>query len=180
MDSLPTTIPQRSLNCCGRPPMGQPLLYPALLLLAGCLPAGWGGQAAIGPVVGYVRGRGVSVGWEGGAAEIPGATTDKPNLLLHFNLGMSWRPASKPGAPSDRLDYVAWEPVLYVVPITLGYGHSREEKSNPIVGAWAGSPAPAFGSGSCPDLRGTLFIAAGWRWSGVSEFYLTPKIGFLA
>ena len=147
-----------------------------LLSVSGCLTEVTALQGGLGPMVGYVPGRGFSAGWEGGGAMVHGKNDlDIPNLYLHFNGGMSWRPGSRSELPSDLLGYLVWEPVLGIVPVTLGYGYSSEEGSRPAVGAWLGALAPV--RRSCSEKCLSASVAVGYRWSGVGEFYLAPKLG---
>jgi len=150
---------------------------PLLLLFTGCASEFTSVQGGVGPVVGYVPGRGLSWGWEGGGLAVTGETRGLPDVYLHFNTGMSWRPGAKPAASKDLLSYLVWEPVLYVVPLTLGFSHSTEEGSNAMAGTWVGLPAPI--SGGCRSGCAMVSVALGYRWSGLGEFYLTPKVGLL-
>jgi hypothetical protein len=140
--------------------------------LAGCQ----GALASVGPVIGYVPGRGASYGWEVGGGQVFDVNASRPKLLLHFDGGMSWRRGgADPKLSADRLSYLVWEPVLYVVPVTAGVAWSRDGESMPMAGLWGGWPV----TGACGTKCLLFSIVAGYRWSGTSEFYFTPKVNLL-
>jgi len=159
----------------------------ALVLAFGWIAACGGQQIAAGPVIGYVQGRGFSAGWEAGGGPMH-ATPEVEiyNLFLRASGGMSWRPGPVGSAEYERITYLAWEPWL-VVGGTMGLCHSSASgKVDGLFGAWEAAPwvigAPRHTS--IVDYRYcspcyTVSLALGWRWSGASEFYLTPKLGIL-
>jgi len=158
--------------------------WAVLVLISACAttPDNWGGMGSAGPMVGYVVGRGMSFGWEagGGALGSPSTLTSsgphEANLIFHGNMGMSWRPTPQAGGYEPTL-YMAWEPGLGPLGATLGYSYASLDGPRPLGGGWAavGRPSSLVLCKPC----WTASVALGWRWNGVSEFYLTPKIGFI-
>jgi len=152
-----------------------------------------GQQIAAGPVIGYVQGRGFSAGWEAGGGPMRASAKNSSapevptqDLFLRASGGMSWRPGPAGSAEYDRITYLAWEPWL-VVGGTMGLYHSSAStRFDFLPGAWEAAPwvigAPRRNLST--DFRYcspcyTVSLALGWRWSGASEFYLTPKLGIL-
>jgi hypothetical protein len=89
---------------------------------------------------------------------------------------MSWRRLPGDG-PFQPTTYAAWEPAVGLIGATLGYAYSSREGSMPLLGAWAGA-ALSSSYVSCSPCA-TVSLALGWRWNGVSEIYLAPKVGFI-
>jgi hypothetical protein len=148
---------------------------------------GSGVQAAAGPVVGYVKGRGASLGWEAGGGpmktEVHGYAPELqfPSLIARVNLGMSWRPSAR-----ELVSYAAWEP-WYLVGGTLGAAYSTADRQvGLLAGVWEALPPWVWHPSSvavptspnCSPCY-TVTVAFGWRWSRGGEFYLAPKFGVL-
>jgi hypothetical protein len=89
---------------------------------------------------------------------------------------MSWRGLGDDSLKAERLTYLVWEPLLYVVPATVGVARSTEKGWTPMAGLWGGWPV----AGNC-GLRDCFVVTMtlGYRWSGASEFYVTPKLYFI-
>ena len=164
----------------------QRRFVPWLLVFAtGCAGRPLGVQGAVGPVFSYVIGRGRAFGWEasGGGVIARDQWNDRSpgpgdyNLLPRGSVGMSWRPSAAGASQKERLLFVAWEP-WYKLGWTLGYAHSSVSGSLPDLGAWAGAFLP-FGADryACIHGCGSFSLAIGYRWSGASELYVTPKLG---
>jgi len=156
----------------------------AALALASC---GGGLQVAAGPVVGYVKGRGTSLGWEAGGGPMRTVQRnyrtelESASLIARLNLGMSWRPSAR-----ELVGYAAWEPWL-LVGGTLGATYSWADRRVGLLGGfWEAAPwimkpeiAPGSpGSPSCSPCY-TVTVAIGWRWARGGEVYLAPKFGVL-
>jgi hypothetical protein len=179
----------RNLASSGRCQSASVIPIAAMLVLSAC---GTGEQLAAGPVVGYVRGRGWSAGWEagGGPMETPSAGTDPvptdSSLFSHFNVGMSWRPGASGTEGRERVTYAAWEPWL-LLGGTFGVAHSSADGNfRPLLGVWEAAPyvhairATDTNQAlwSCSPCY-TISLAIGWRWAGSGEFYVAPKFGIL-
>jgi len=144
-------------------------------------------QAAAGPVVGYVKGRGASLGWEAGGGPMKTeesnyrTTLEFPSLIARFNLGMSWRPSAR-----ELVSYAAWEPWL-LVGGTLGAAYSTADRQvGALGGLWEAAPVSVsqHRAGDLPTSPGcvpcyTVTVAIGWRWARGGEVYLAPKVGIL-
>jgi hypothetical protein len=162
-----------------------------LVFAIGCIAGCGGQQIAAGPVIGYVRGRGFSAGWEAGGGPMHTKSSyqlqvETYELFLRASGGMSWRPGPVGSAEHERITYLAWEP-WFVVGGTMGLYHSSASaKVGGLVGAWEAAPwvigarghAPVSDYTHCSPCY-TVSLALGWRWSGASEFYLAPKLGIL-
>jgi hypothetical protein len=160
-----------------------------LVLAVGASACASGVQLGAGPVVGYAQDRGFSAGWEasGGPFTTTGLDDEEPtvgSLITRFSVGMAWRPSAG-GVPGlEPLAYAAWEP-WFLVGGTVGVVKvSSEPRPLPMVGLWEAAPYIGGGqTGTMPLPKCspcyTLSIALGWRWSGASEFYLAPKLGFI-
>ena len=117
-----------------------------------------------GPVIGIRLGgregpRGV-FGFEGGGGFGP----------ERLNLGFERR-------DDKLLGYVELDP-WFLVGASLGFGIDSDGQPQPVLGVWEGLPV---GGGSC-DKGSTRYqpqvtIAAGYRFTGVHELYLTIKAG---
>jgi hypothetical protein len=70
--------------------------------------------------------------------------------------------------------YLQLDPWLYVGG-TLGVGVDARGEAHGVLGVWEGSPV-VYPS-SCDHFGATVTAAAGLRWTGVLELYLTVKAG---
>jgi hypothetical protein len=100
--------------------------------------------------------------------------------LLGLEAGAGWGPERVNIGIEHRDDesfgYLELDP-WYVVGASLGLGVGSETGPQPVLGLWEGIPLT---DNLCrgEDDRITMFtIAAGYRFTGVHEFYITPKVG---
>ncbi|NVB76900.1 MAG: hypothetical protein HOV81_00765 [Kofleriaceae bacterium] len=78
-----------------------------------------------------------------------------------------------------RLDkgflYVELDP-WWVIGGSLGVGTDTDGEVFPVLGVWEGGPI-STGKGECFDWNTTITLAAGYRYTGVHELYVTVKAG---
>lgn len=98
--------------------------------------------------------------------------------LLGLEAGAGWGPQRLnigfEHRDGESFGYLELDPWL-VVGASVGFGLGSETGWHPILGVWEGIPL----SDICQEGgRVTMFtIAAGYRYTGVHEFYVTPKVG---
>jgi hypothetical protein len=126
-----------------------------------------------GPVVGWVAGEGLSLGWETTYAyEAP---------LLYVSAGGSYR-IEAPDGPR-AVHYLAWEPWA-LLGGSLGGAVDDDGRGTVVLGAWEAVPfivgelqEQSWEVARVPALVVTLAI--GWRWmAGTHEIYVAPKLLF--
>lgn len=121
-----------------------------------------GPNVLVGPMLGFrfgsAHGPRVIVGAEGGVGWGP----------ERANLGIEW-----------RYDQGSWKALAYAVlepwfflGVTMGLGVDVNGV-RPVVGLWEGLGLAL----DCDEWSPTVSIAIGYRYSGVPEIYLTPKVG---
>lgn len=120
----------------------------------------------VGPVFGVRVGMDenphVLVGVEGGIGWGP----------ERVNLGIERRPSSH--GVWETFAYFVLEPWL-VVGASLGIGVDlRTQEAHAVLGVWEG-----YGRllANCHDWGAVLSVAVGYRFTGVPELYVTPKVG---
>src|SRR5579872_6748680 len=161
------------------------LVLAIALAAAAC---GTGTQLGAGPVIGYAFNHGFSAGWEasGGPFTTVGNGDQPPStgsLITRFSVGMAWRQSARGPLGLEHLTYAAWEP-WFLLGATAGLVKVSSERTlAPMLGIWEAAPLVTGGQPGtflprCSPCL-TLSIAVGWRWSGASDIYLTPKIGFI-
>jgi hypothetical protein len=114
-----------------------------------------------GLVVGFARADGEShglIGVEGGVGFGP----------ERFNVGAVRRDA-------ETFVYGELDP-WWFVGASLGFGYGTTRGAEPVVGVWEG--LPMFADEDCgPDWQFLLTISVGYRFTGVHELYVSPKVG---
>jgi len=99
--------------------------------------------------------------------------------LIGLEAGAGWGPERINIGIEQRDDesfsYVELDP-WYVVGASVGVGVASETGTQPVLGLWEGIP---LNDDICQgNDRITMFtIAAGYRYTGVHELYVTPKVG---
>jgi hypothetical protein len=119
-------------------------------------------NATFGPVLGVrlggPSGNRAILGLEGGIGCGP----------ERLNVGFTWR--------LDRtFAYVELDPWLYVG-MSLGVGVDTRGKAYPVLGIWEGLPLEAPECGVV-DWRTVITLSVGYRYTGVHELYIAPKLG---
>lgn len=94
--------------------------------------------------------------------------------------GVGWGPERINAGVTHRLDtlfgYVELDP-WYILGGSLGFGvDANDGKVYPVVGLWEGIPLK-YPDCDGPGLHDAVTIAAGYRWTGVHELYVTVKAG---
>lgn len=118
----------------------------------------------IGPVIGFRIGGGhhadgVGIfGVEGGGGFGP----------ERFNLGFEHR--------ADHDVYYAEIDPWYLIGGTLGVGVTDKGETVPVLGVWEGIPVSNLNA-SCTAWHNQVTLAAGYRYTGVHELYMTVKAG---
>jgi hypothetical protein len=115
----------------------------------------------IGPVLGIRLGNHAG---SSGVIGIEGGVGSGPQRL---NLGFEHR--------DDKLfSYLEIDPWL-LLGASLGFGVDSDGEPHPVIGVWEGMLIGGFGCSDKPDKQVT--IAAGYRYTGVHELYVTAKAG---
>jgi len=101
--------------------------------------------------------------------------------LIGLEAGAGWGPERvNIGAvrrDDENFGYLELDP-WYVVGASFGLGVGSETGPHSVVGLWEGIPLNPDDLCKGDDDRVTMFtIAAGYRYTGLHEFYLTPKVG---
>jgi hypothetical protein len=117
----------------------------------------------VGPVLGVAfggekEGHGL-IGIEGGVGAGP----------ERLNLGTQYR-------DGETFTYVELDPWFWVGG-SLGVGYGTRTGGHGILGLWEG--VPGRGYENCErDSRFAMTLSLGYRWTGVHEIYLAPKVGY--
>jgi len=134
------------------------------ILLAGAADARADGNLEnwlIGPVIGFQLGghspSPVVIGFEGGGGYGP----------ERFNLGFEHRAGKSFG-------YAEIDP-WYLLGGSLGAGVDSDGEMHPVLGIWEGLPIGTHEP--CSGWHPQISVAAGYRYTGVHEVYLTVKAG---
>jgi hypothetical protein len=117
-----------------------------------------------GPVIGFSFGNRSGTG--GGLLGLEAGAGLGPERV---NIGIEHR-------DDESFGYLELDP-WYVVGASFGFGVGSETGAQPVLGLWEGIPLT---DNLCrgEDERITMVtIAAGYRYTGVHEFYITPKVG---
>ena len=102
-------------------------------------------------------------------------------LIVGAELGAGFGPERLNIGVTRRLNtsfaYIEIDP-WYLVGASLGVGVDEDGEAHPIIGLWEGLPImyPTCDY-SDPDLEPVLTLSIGYRYTGVHEIYLAPKVG---
>jgi hypothetical protein len=118
----------------------------------------------IGPVFG------IRLGSSDGSTGVIGVEGGVGTGPERINLGFEHR-------AGKTLGYIEVDPWLFIGG-TLGFGIDSDGDTQPVIGLWEGVPLklPSCGIGY-HQYGTTVSIAAGYRYTGVHELYVTIKAG---
>jgi hypothetical protein len=132
-----------------------------------------------GPVLGFALGGGVDQSrWRR-----PAPSKEPPPRRGSFLLGVEGGAGIGPQRinvglvhrDGEALGYLELDPWLFIG-ASLGIGHADASGWHPVIGIWEGVPL-TDPTGPDDEHHLMITIAAGLRYTGVLEFYVTPKIG---
>ena len=100
-------------------------------------------------------------------------------LVIGVEGGVGFGPERINVGFTQRLDktfvYAELDP-WYIIGGTLGVGYEEGGKTFPIIGVWEGVP---LNDGPCGGWHQQASLAAGYRYTGIHELYVTIKAGYM-